>query len=251
MLKKEIFVNQNSNPYAWEDSAGYSIAAADATTEARAKFVTNVYSHLFVAVAACTVLTTVFMSTPAVGQMLGQLLSIRFGSLILILGFMAINWLASSWAHNAPSKGIQYVGLGLCVTAHAVLFTLLLTIAERVAPGVSQTAGILSLAIFATLTFVVWFTGANFNFLAPILSAGMMAVLVLIVLGFFMPIKLGMWFTGAMLVMASGYILYDTSRIMREYPTHAYVGAALELFTGVAMLFWYVVRLLMQLKDGD
>ena len=227
------------------------LSAAEAAPSERATFLKNVYIHLFGAVLACVALTSLFMETPAVRNAIAQLLTIRFGGLILMIGFMAVTALASSWAHNAPSVGVQYAGLGLSVAAHAVLFTLLLSFAERIAPGVSQSAALLTLAIFAVLTAVVWYTGINFNFLAPILWASSIAVLAIIVISFFMPVTLGLWFVGAMILVACGYILYDTSRIMREYPTNAYVGASLELFTAVATLFWYVVQLLMSFRDGD
>jgi uncharacterized protein len=40
-------------------------------------------------------------------------------------------------------------------------------------------------------------------------------------------------------------ILYDTSKIMHHYTKHQYVAASLELFASVALLFWYVIRILM------
>ena len=46
-------------------------------------------------------------------------------------------------------------------------------------------------------------------------------------------------------VLASGYILYDTSNVLHHYPEDRYVGAALSLFASVAMMFWYVLRLFM------
>jgi FtsH-binding integral membrane protein len=191
------------------------------------------------------------METPAIRDTIVALVRPGVSMLILLFGLMAVMWFASSLAHNSPSIGTQYFGLGLSVTAHAVLFTLLLTFAERVAPGVSQSAAILTLAIFATLTAVVWYTGANFNWLSPILWAASIAAFVAVLLSIFMGLSLGPWFAAAMIVVASGYILYFTSSIMREYPTTAYVGAALALFTAVADLFYWVVRLLMQLRDGD
>jgi FtsH-binding integral membrane protein len=236
---------------AYGDESRYLLTAAEAVPSERALFLKRVYTHLLAAVLGCVALTAIFMETPAIQRAIFQLLTIRFGGLILMIGFMAVTWLASSWAHNAPSVGVQYAGLGLSVAAHAVLFTLLLTIAERFAPGITQPAAIITVAIFAVLTAVVWFTGANFNWLSPILWAASLAALAAIVLSIFMGTSLGIWFSAAMIVVASGYILYDTSRIMREYPTTAYVGASLELFTAVAMLFWYVIRLLMQLRDGD
>ena len=46
-----------------------------------------------------------------------------------------------------------------------------------------------------------------------------------------------------MIQLAGGSILHDTSKVMREYPEDRYVGASLQLFAGVALLFWYVLRL--------
>jgi len=236
----------------YADEPRYMLSAAEAAPNARAAFLKNVYLHLFGAVAACTALTALFMTTPAIQQAIWGVFAVRYGGLILLVGMMAVTWLATSWAHQGASRGLQYAGLGLSVVAESVIFALVLPFAERVAPGVSQSAAIVTLAIFATLTAVVFYTGVNFNFLAPLLWAAGIAAIVAIVLNIFMGHgSLGPWFAAAMIVVASGYILYDTSRIMREYPVDAHVGASLELFTSVAMLFWYVVRLLMQLKNGD
>jgi FtsH-binding integral membrane protein len=43
-------------------------------------------------------------------------------------------------------------------------------------------------------------------------------------------------------------ILYQTSLVMNYFPPTAYVAAALMLFSTVATLFWYVLRLLMELN---
>jgi FtsH-binding integral membrane protein len=52
------------------------------------------------------------------------------------------------------------------------------------------------------------------------------------------------WFSVAMIALAGGSILYQTQTIMRRYPAEAYVGAAVQLFASVMLLFWYVLRLL-------
>jgi uncharacterized protein len=51
-----------------------------------------------------------------------------------------------------------------------------------------------------------------------------------------------------MIALASGYILYDTSNVMHRYRTDQYVAAALALFASVALLFWYILRLMMSLR---
>lgn len=48
-----------------------------------------------------------------------------------------------------------------------------------------------------------------------------------------------------MIVLACGYILYDTSNVLHHYRTDQYVAAAVALFASVALLFWYVLRIMM------
>ncbi|HCN07761.1 MAG TPA: permease, partial [Lentisphaeria bacterium] len=43
-------------------------------------------------------------------------------------------------------------------------------------------------------------------------------------------------------------ILYTTSKVLHDYGPSQYVGAALELFAAVALLFWYVLRIVMALR---
>ncbi|HWL93253.1 MAG TPA: Bax inhibitor-1 family protein, partial [Phycisphaerae bacterium] len=65
------------------------------------------------------------------------------------------------------------------------------------------------------------------------------AILAALIFGF----ELGTWFSVAMVVFAGASILYDTSNIIHHYPQDRYVGAALELFASVALMFWYLLRL--------
>ena len=60
--------------------------------------------------------------------------------------------------------------------------------------------------------------------------------------------QLGVWFSGAMIGFASMYILYETSNVLHRYRTDQYVAAALALFAAVALLFWYILRLMMELQ---
>ena len=60
---------------------------------------------------------------------------------------------------------------------------------------------------------------------------------------------LGMWFSALGIILAAGYILYDTSNIMLHYRTDEYVGASIELLADVVLLFYYILRLLMQSRD--
>ena len=66
----------------------------------------------------------------------------------------------------------------------------------------------------------------------------------LIVASILFGFTLGMFFSYAMIAFACGYILYDTSNVMLHYRTSQHVAAALALFASVMLLFWYVLRVL-------
>jgi hypothetical protein len=105
--------------------------------------------------------------------------------------------------------------------------------------------------VFAGLTLVVFITRADFSFLRMFLWLGGLAAMGFIVAAIFMPMlvanfsMLGLIFTCAMIVLACGYILYDTSNVLHHYRTNQHVAAALALFASVAILFWYILRLFM------
>ncbi len=74
----------------------------------------------------------------------------------------------------------------------------------------------------------------------------------LIVCSFFIQgMPMGIWFSGAMVVLAAGYILYDTSNILHKYRTDQHVAASLALFASVAILFWYILRIMISLSSRD
>jgi FtsH-binding integral membrane protein len=57
--------------------------------------------------------------------------------------------------------------------------------------------------------------------------------------------NLGILFIAAMLLLAGGYILYDTSNVLHHYRIGQHVAASLALFASVALMFWYMVQLVM------
>ncbi|MEO8614696.1 MAG: hypothetical protein ABI600_06115 [Luteolibacter sp.] len=51
-----------------------------------------------------------------------------------------------------------------------------------------------------------------------------------------------------MVIFASSSILYNTSNLIHRYQPGQHVAASLSLFASIALLFWYVLRLLMSLN---
>ena len=74
----------------------------------------------------------------------------------------------------------------------------------------------------------------------------------LIVASFFVEsLSLGLWFSAAMVVFAGAAILHQTSNIIHHYRPDQHVAASLGLFASVALLFWYVLQVLMSLAGRD
>jgi FtsH-binding integral membrane protein len=235
--------------YAYEYS--HRRVAAEAAADARAAFIRRTYGHLAVAILAFAALEAVLVRVvPA--ELIGSLFAGRFSWLLCLLAFMGVAWLADTWARSNASPTLQYLGLGLYVAAEAVIFLPLLYVAANLAaPDVIPKAGILTLTLFGGLTVAVFITRHDFSYLRTILCIGSCVALGLIVVGLFLGGGLGLWFSFAMVALASGFILYDRSNVLHHYRTDQHVAAALALFAAVALLFWYVLRILLATSSRD
>ena len=109
-------------------------------------------------------------------------------------------------------------------------------------------AALTTLGMFGGLTAAVFFTKTDFSFLRTAIVVGGFVALGAIVAGALFGFDLGLWFSIAMVVLASASILYQTGQIKDNYGTEQYVGAALQLFASVMLLFWYILRILMSKK---
>ena len=198
-------------------------------------------------------LEAVLLNTPAVTDAMMQLAVSRYGWLMVLGGFMAASYVANMWANSATSLPMQYLGLGLYVVAEAVIFLPLLHIASNFGgEAVIPIAGTLTLIVFTGLTAVVMLTGADFSFLRVGLSiAGLAAfgvAVCAVLFGFAGANAMNIPFSAAMVLLASGYILYDTSNVLHHYRIGQHVAASLALFASVALLFYYILRILMALN---
>ena len=240
------------NPYESPMGASGHIAAMAEQSE-RVTFIQRTYGHLAVAILAFVLIeAAIFLTVPA--ETLAGTVAI-FGGwtwLLFLGGFMAVSWIARSWAESDTSRSTQYLGLGLYVIAQALFFVPLLFLAQHFTRGnVIEAAGIITLVIFGGLTAIVYLTGTDFSFMRMFLIWGGLIGIGLIVCGLIFGLNLGVWFSVAMIALASGYILYDTSNVLHHYRTDQYVAASLALFASVALLFWYVLQLLMALSGRD
>jgi len=220
----------------------------ESVAERRAKFIVRTYNHLFGAIVGFAALEFALFSSGAAESLARAMMGTSW---LLVLGaFMVVSWAASHFAHTSASRSTQYAALAAYVIAEAVIFVPLLFVANRLAPGTIQSAGIVTMLGFAGLSAVAFVTRKDFSFLRGVLMFGSIVALVAIVAGALFGFQLGTFFSVAMVGFAGAAILYDTSNVLHHFPEDRYVGAALQLFSSVALLFWYVLRILMSMSSS-
>ena len=243
---------------------GRSIANADATVgvRQRVRFLRLTYLHLLIAILAFVGIEWMlfrFAYDSVVWPMTEFSLGGRFNWLAVLAAFMAVSYIADRWAESNTSRGVQYLGLGLYVIAEAIIFIPLLVIAQHHSAEflakhgqeahIIRDAALLTIALFSGLTLSVFISKKDFSFLRSGLMLASSLALGLIIMSIAFGFGLGMLFSVAMIVLAAGYVLYYTSRILAHYNPSQYVAASLALFSCIALMFWYMIRLLMKLRQ--
>jgi len=222
---------------------------ARASVDDRAAFITRTYQHLFGAILAFIGLEVALFQTGVAYQIADLLLASPYGWLAALGGFMIVGTLGSSMARKAGSVGKQYAGLGIYIVGEAIIMAPLLVMANLYSgTDIIGNAALITAIGFSGLTAIAITSRRDLSGMGPYLKWGSFCALGLIVASIFLGFDLGIIFSGAMIVLAGGYILYQTSNIMRHYPTTHHVSASLELFASVALMFWYVLQLLMSLS---
>ncbi len=236
-------------PFAYESASAASIPVIRLSLDARSAFLRRTYTHLFLAVAGFVAFELFLFNAGLALPIARGMLSVPW--LLILGGFMVAGWLARSVAASAAAPALQYAALGGYVVAQGLIFVPVLVIAHLRMPGVLPAAALTTLIAFAALTAVVFVTRKDFSFMRGILTWGGILALVLIVAAALFGFELGVFFSVAMVAFAGAAILYDTSNVLHHYPEDRAVGAALELFASVALLFWYILRLFMGRSRPD
>ena len=217
--------------------------------DTRAEFINRTYLHLFGAIAAFVGIEAALFTSGLAAPIARFMLGLGAGWLLVLGAFMVVGWMASRVAHTTQSLPAQYAALGGFVLAEAIIFVPLLFAAMSISPDIPKNAAGATLVAFGALTAVAFVTRKDFSFLRGLLMWGGIIALGAIALGLLAGFNLGMWFTVAMIGFAGAAILYDTSNVLHHFPEDRYVGASLELFSSLALMFWYVLRLYMHNSD--
>lgn len=241
----------------------------------RITFLRKTYAHLGVSLLLFAGVTAALfkyapqftwkLSTIAGTSMMGML------AMVAVLVFLMYG--AERLASSSTSRGVQYAGLGLGIALQIFMLMPLIWVlmlkfgsytseqigmirAGVMVPAMNGTAAtiltqatVITLAIFIGLTLVVFITRKDFSFMRGALVIASFAAIGLVFTSIIFGFTLGALFSGFIILLMAGYILYETSAIMKDYPPTAHVAAALVLFVTIATMFRAVLRLLIALRS--
>ncbi|MCU7613552.1 Bax inhibitor-1 family protein [Chryseobacterium sp. GMJ5] len=220
-----------------------NVIVAQSTEVEKANFYKKTYAHVAFAILAFIGVETVLLKiVPA--ELIYMMFVQKYAWLLIIGVFWLASFLASKWSLS-QSRATQYFGLGFYVVLEAMIFLPLIYIAILQSGGqVIFQAATLTTAMFAGISAVAFTSKRDFSFLRNIIVIGGFIALGLIVGGMLFGFNLGLWFSVGMVILASASILYQTSKLKDSYTTNQYVGASLQLFASIMLLFWYILSIL-------
>lgn len=221
----------------------------------RISFLRKTYAHLGLALIAFAAIAGGMMRfAPDLSYRFSAFAFRGWNIVFTLIAFMLVGYVAERLARAQTSRGLQYLGLFLGVALYGLLlqpllWRLLLQFGGRNAGSILAQAIVVTLVIFAGLTATVFITKKDFSFLRGALAVGLIGTLAIAVAGAIFGFYLGVVFSGIVVMIMAGYVLYETSMVMRDFPPTEHVAAALMLFSTIATMFFHILRIIMSLRD--
>ncbi len=218
---------------------------------ARSRFLTRTYLNLTGAVAAFAAIEAILFSLFGPQIVALTLANTTVTSIFILALCMCAPAVANAILKASRTKLGQYAALAFYVGVYVALFLPILGIALYFVDGgpalIGQAAG-LAVSLFVALSAAVFVTRKDFSFLRTFLVFASFGALAFIVAALIFGFNLGIVFTVAMIGLACGYILYDTSNVMLRCDESMDVVASIMLFASLMTLFYYVLHLLLSLN---
>ena len=180
----------------------------------------------------------------------GPIVAFGLAHPFLSMGGYMLAFFAASFARRVP--GLNLLALfaytfvtGLFLAPMLFLVQVLASHGQTLDSSPIRDAFLLSLAAFTGLTAYVFLSKKDFSFLGASLSVGIWVVLGASILAIFLHSAVfSLAIASAGVLLFAGYILYDTSQILRDRTEEDPIGAALRLFLDLVNLFVMLLRIL-------
>lgn len=211
--------------------------AAQSSVEERVAFIRKVYALFFAGILFAVVGVWLGFAFPPLMTAAAQhpwiMLIVMIGA---VMGTQAVR----------HTPGVNLVALFGFTALTGVIISPLLYIISRSNPNSIFQAGVLTVGIFGGLTAYVFLSNRDFSFLRGMVTVGLIVVILAGLLNVLFVGSLGLGFALAVatLLLFAGFVLYDTSNIIRRYPTNEYVSGALALYLDALNIFLALLRIL-------
>ncbi len=211
--------------------------AAQASVAERVSFIRKVYALFFVGTLfAIGGVLLGFMFPPLMMMALRHPWIMLFAMLGGVMGAQAVRHV----------RGVNLLALFGFTTLTGVIISPLMALVWATNPASLVQAGVLTVGIFGGLTAYVFISKRDFSFLRGMVTTGLIVIILAGLLNIFLvgSSALGFALAAATLLLFSGFVLYDTSNIIRRYPTNEYVAGALSLYLDAFNIFLALIRIL-------
>jgi len=186
-------------------------------------------------------MTLFFSAICAVTAMMMQV-SQGMGLVLLIGGFIS-TFVVQATARSSKGLFWVFVFAGLMGGALGPIISAYIAAYGNGSAIVAQALGGTAL-IFLTLSGYVLATGKNFSYLGGFLTTGLIVALIAIVANIFLQIPaLSLAISSAVILIMSGYILYETSSIINGGQRN-YILATISLYLSIFNIFIHLLNLL-------
>lgn len=224
------------------DQVNYLAPVAALSATDRSSFIWKCYAHVVGAILAFAAIEVYLFQSGVSAAIAAPMLNNWY----LVLGaFVLAGFGATHVAHRVQSISAQYAALAVFVVFESLIFAPMLYMAYMIEPGMIDSAAGVTVLGCVGLIATAMITGRDFSFLRGMLVWGGMLAMGGIVASMIFGFQMGTWFSVAMIGFAGAAVLYDTSNIMHHYPQDKYVAASMQLFSSIALMFWYILRMFM------
>lgn len=232
----------------------YARPVAESGVTERLGFLRRVYGWMTVALAITAGGAALSIQS---GLALKILQAGNFGIILFSIGWMGIGWLAQKVRHTPILNMVAFTGYALYTGAIVSSIVYIAMLMGRALEGSSMTyvyqALFLTVLVFGGLTVYTFFTKRDFSFLSGFLFIASIALVGLSLMNMFIfhgtTFSLIVSFLGVMIF--SGYILFDTQKILKAYPANEHLAGAITLFTDFVLLFMHILRIILILASSS
>jgi modulator of FtsH protease len=247
----------NMSPFA---DGGARVERVAPSLSAALPFLRRVYGYLFggVLLAVAGAGVALYAGSPvevAPGVALPPI--VAFGVqhwIVMLIAYMGA-FFAASFARRVP--GVNALALfgytfvtGLFLAPTLFFAQLMASHGQTLSASPVRDAFLLTGAAFTGLSGYTLVSRRDFSFLGAALSMGIWVILGAMLLGIFLQsavLQLAIASVGV--ILFSGYILFDTSRLLHDPDETDAVGAALRLFLNIVNLFLFLLRIMSSQRE--